>query len=303
MKLSVVSIVGLATSSSAFITTSNQSKQLFDTKLFERKPFITGNWKLNPKTKDEAIELASAIASQISPDSPEVALFVPFPFIECVQKAVEDKLHVGAEMCSPERGGAFTGDISPAMLESIGVQWVLAGHSERRTINKEADGYINAQCLNLLDQGMSVILCIGETLSEFELGLAQPVCSVQLRKGLAGVSAEDMSRVCIAYEPVWAIGTGKVATPEIAQDVHAAIRKIIRDIYGEKVAEEIRILYGGSVSPQSVDGLLAKPDIDGGLVGGASLTPEFGRVINFVPTIETKSKLSRAVTKVKTIFS
>mmetsp|Transcript_13054 Transcript_13054/g.15320 ORF Transcript_13054/g.15320 Transcript_13054/m.15320 type:complete len:311 (+) Transcript_13054:92-1024(+) len=302
MKLSAASIIGLATSSSAFIATSNRLNQPYDTKLFGRKPFITGNWKLNPKTKDEAIELATEIASTITPESPDVALFVPFPFIECVQKAVGDKLEVGAEMCTPETNGAFTGGIAPAMLASIGCKWALAGHSERRTINGETDEYINAQCVKLLEQGMSVILCVGETLSEFELDLAGAVCLLQLKKGLAGISAEDMSRVSIAYEPVWAIGTGKVATPEIAQDVHGECRKIIRDIYGKKVAEETRILYGGSVSPELVDGLLDKPDIDGALVGGASLTPGFGRVINFQP-IETKPKLVRAALKIKSVVT
>ncbi len=187
--------------------------------------------------------------------------------------------------------GAFTGGISAPMLKSIGVQWALAGHSERRTINCESDDYINAQCLKLIETGMSVILCIGETEPEFEKNLAGAVCEVQLKKGLAGISKEVMmsGRVAIAYEPVWAIGTGKVATPEIAQDVHRKCRNILADMYGQDVADEIRILYGGSVSPESVDGLLAKPDIDGALVGGASLDGEkFGRIINFqlVPVAE-----------------
>lgn len=185
-------------------------------------------------------------------------------------------------MVTPEMQGAFTGGISPVMLKSIGVQWALAGHSERRTINKETDEYINAQCLKLIENDMSVILCIGETLTEFEENLAGPVCAVQLKKGLSGISKEEMSRVVIAYEPVWAIGTGKVATPEIAQDVHAEIRSILAEMYGQETADEVRVLYGGSVSPDSVDGLLAKPDIDGALVGGASLSGDsFGRIINF----------------------
>eukprot|EP00977_Amphora_coffeiformis_P011642 scaffold2804_cov181-Amphora_coffeaeformis.AAC.10 len=164
----------------------------------------------------------------------------------------------------------------------MGIEWALAGHSERRTINKESDEYINAQCKLLIENGMNVVLCIGETLEEFEKNLVDAVCEVQLKKGLAGVSAEDMDKVTIAYEPVWAIGTGKVATPEIAQDVHAVIRKILSGMYGEKIAEETRVLYGGSVTPESVDGLMEKPDIDGTLVGGASLdASKFGRIINF----------------------
>jgi triosephosphate isomerase len=164
----------------------------------------------------------------------------------------------------------------------MGCQWALAGHSERRTINKETDKDINAQCRMLIENGMNVILCIGETDDEFEKNLVGPICEIQLKKGLAGVSPEDMSKVTIAYEPIWAIGTGKVATPEIAQATHQKCRSILKEMYGDKIAYETRILYGGSVSPESVDGLLAKPDIDGALVGGASLSAEsFGRIINF----------------------
>jgi triosephosphate isomerase len=187
-------------------------------------------------------------------------------------------------MVTPETKGAFTGGISPIMLKSMGIEWALAGHSERRTINKESDEYINAQCRMLIEQDMKVILCIGETLEQFEKDLVGPVCEIQLKKGLSGIEAKDMGKVVIAYEPVWAIGTGKVATPEIAQSVHEKIRSILKVMYGEKIAEDTRVLYGGSVSPDSVDGLLAKPDIDGALVGGASLNAEnFGRIINFQP--------------------
>jgi len=185
-------------------------------------------------------------------------------------------------MITPEMNGAFTGAISAPMLKSCGVQWALAGHSERRTINKESDEYINAQCLKLIENDMSVILCIGETIIEYESNLAGAICEIQLKKGLSGISADQMDRVVIAYEPVWAIGTGKVATPEIAQTVHAQIRSTLAEMYGQDIADSTRILYGGSVSPGSVDGLMAKPDIDGALVGGASLSAEsFGRIINF----------------------
>jgi triosephosphate isomerase len=168
------------------------------------------------------------------------------------------------------------------MLKSIGVDWVLAGHSERRTLFGESDEYINGQCLKLIEKGMSVMLCIGESLAEFEKDLAGAVCEVQLKKGLAGISKEDMSRVAIAYEPVWAIGTGKVATPEIAQSVHAKCRGILEDMYDKDTADATRILYGGSVTPESIDDLMAQEDIDGCLVGGASLdATKFGRIINF----------------------
>ena len=168
------------------------------------------------------------------------------------------------------------------MLDSVGVNWALAGHSERRVIFGESDEYINGQCLKLIDQGMSVMLCIGESESEYDANLAGAVCAVQLKKGLAGISKEDMSRVAIAYEPVWAIGTGKVATPEVAQSVHATCREILAGMYDQETADATRILYGGSVSPESVDDLMTQPDIDGALVGGASLDSEkFGRIINF----------------------
>lgn len=217
MKISVASLLlSLAASSSAFapsISSAPAAAATTSTQLFERKTFITGNWKLNPQTKAEALELATGIANAVTPGSPcDVALFVPFPFIEPVQKAVGDKLKVGAEMVTPEMAGAFTGGISAPMLESIGVEWALAGHSERRTINKETDEYINAQCVKLIEQGMSVILCIGETLEEFEKDLVGAVCETQLKKGLAGISAEDMSRVAIACELLrrgdgdWAFG-------------------------------------------------------------------------------------------------
>mmetsp|Transcript_282 Transcript_282/g.724 ORF Transcript_282/g.724 Transcript_282/m.724 type:complete len:296 (+) Transcript_282:145-1032(+) len=253
------------------------------TELAARKPFMTGNWKLNPQTKAEAVDLARGIVDSIGEDSPsDVGLFVPFPFLETVQNIAGDKLIVGAEMITPEMKGAFTGGVSPTMLKSIGIEWALAGHSERRTINGESDEDINAQCKLLVENDMNVVLCIGETLEEFEKSLVDAVCEIQLKKGLEGISADQMSAVTIAYEPVWAIGTGKVATPEIAQSVHESIRQILDKMYGSSVAESTRILYGGSVSPDSVDGLLAQPDIDGGLVGGASLdATSFGRIINF----------------------
>jgi len=264
---------------------ANAPSRSFSTELFARKPFITGNWKLNPSTKAEAVDLARGIAASVTDDSPcDVGLFVPFTFIETVRDIVGEKIVVGAEMVTPEMKGAFTGGIAPVMLKSLGIEWALAGHSERRTINRETDEYINAQCRMLIEQDMNVILCIGETLEEFEKNLVGPVCEVQLKKGLAGIDAKDMDKVTIAYEPVWAIGTGKVATPEIAQSVHEKIREILKDMYGEEVADETRVLYGGSVTPDSVDGLVSKPDIDGALVGGASLNAEsFGRIINFQP--------------------
>mmetsp|Transcript_36590 Transcript_36590/g.85524 ORF Transcript_36590/g.85524 Transcript_36590/m.85524 type:complete len:299 (-) Transcript_36590:213-1109(-) len=255
------------------------------TSLFERKPFITGNWKLNPTTRDECSDLAAAIAKSVDASKDvDVALFVPSVFIKATQDAVGDKLSVGAETVCAQLKGAFTGEVSAPQLKSVGVEWALAGHSERRTVFHEVDSYIQSQVRRLMDENMSVVICIGETLSEYEKGLASAVCSTQLRKGLSGLTAEEMGRVVVAYEPVWAIGTGKVATPETAQSVHESVRSILSDMYGESVAAETRILYGGSVTPESVDELMDQPDIDGVLVGGASLDAEkFGRIINFQP--------------------
>lgn len=276
----------LAGVSTAFAPTSLHSANIqTSTQLDARRPFISGNWKLNPQSKSEAIELASSIASKITDASPDVdvALFVPYVFIETAMEASDGKLMVGAEGVCPEINGAFTGAVSTSMLDSLGVQWALAGHSERRVIFGESDEYINGQCRKLIQQGMSVMLCIGETEAEYEQNLAGPVCAVQLKKGLAGIEKAQLDRVVIAYEPIWAIGTGKVATPEVAQDVHSKCRAIVADMYDQEAADGMRILYGGSVSPESVDELMAQEDIDGALVGGASLDSEkFGRIINFV---------------------
>lgn len=278
MKLLLNALILLVvTDSCSAFTSSNKfgvtSGTYSGTELYARKPFISGNWKLNPQTRDEAVALGKEIASTITPDTPDIdiALFVPYVFIESTINAVDGKLMVGAEGVSPEQKGAFTGAVSSSMVKSIGVNWALAGHSERRTLFGESDEFINGQCLKLIDDGMSVMLCIGETLAEYEQDLAGAVCAVQLKKGLAGITKEQMANVAIAYEPVWAIGTGKVATPEVAQDVHSKCRSIIKDMYDQDVADATRILYGGSVSPESVDELMSQPDIDGALVGGASL--------------------------------
>lgn len=180
------------------------------------------------------------------------------------------------------------------MLKSMGIQWALTGHSERRTLNGETNQDINEQTLKLIENGMNVVLCVGETLDEYEKGLVASVCQIQLKEALAGVSAEQMNQVTVAYEPVWAIGTGKVATPEIAQSVHAICRQILTDLYNRDIADATRILYGGSVGPDTVDGLLDEEDIDGALVGGASLSSEkFARIINFEPVKMGKRKRLR----------
>lgn len=284
MKFAAYSLVAALVASTTAAFTPSSSFVRPSTALDARKPFISGNWKLNPQTRQEAVDLANGIASSVTDASPDadVALFVPYVFLETAMTAVDGKVEIGAEGVCPEMAGAFTGAVSASMLKSVGVSWALAGHSERRVIFGETDEYINGQCLKLIELGMNVMLCIGESEAEYEQDLAGAVCAVQLKKGLAGISKEDMSRVAIAYEPVWAIGTGKVATPEVAEDVHKTIRGIIAEMYDQETADTTRILYGGSVSPESVDELMAQPDIDGALVGGASLDAEkFSRIINF----------------------
>jgi len=286
MKFSCVAtlISTIVGSSAAFSPSLFDGARTHSSQLNARKPFISGNWKLNPQTKAEAVTLASDIASKITDSTPDVdvALFVPYVFIETAMDASGEKLMIGAEGVCPEINGAFTGAVSTSMLNSVGVKWALAGHSERRVIFGENDEYINGQCLKLIEEGMAVMLCIGESEAEYEQKLAGAVCAVQLKKGLAGISKEDLDRVVIAYEPVWAIGTGKVATPETAQNVHSKCRAILADMYDQEAADAMRILYGGSVSPESVDELMSQTDIDGALVGGASLDSEkFGRIINF----------------------
>lgn len=277
-------ITSLISATYAFTTAPLSAPHHSLTALNARKPFISGNWKLNPSTKEEATKLASDIAAAVVPTSPEadVALFVPYVFVDSAKEAVGEKVMIGAEAVSPEEKGAFTGAVSASMVQSLGVQWSLAGHSERRVLFGESDEYINGQCLKLIEKGMSVMLCIGESESEYELDLAGAVCTIQLKKGLAGISKEEMSRVAIAYEPVWAIGTGKVATPEVAQSVHAKCRSILAEMYDQETADATRILYGGSVSPDSIDNLMSQEDIDGALVGGASLdATKFARIINY----------------------
>lgn len=286
--IKAVSILYIATScASAFTPGAKIFRNLYDTRLNEsRKPFITGNWKLNPQTKDEAVQLASGVAQGITSSSPDsdICLFVPYVFLESTIKASEGKYLVGAEGIFHEKGGAYTGAVSASMVKSLGIKWALTGHSERRVIYGESNKYINKQVLSLLNEGMSVMLCIGESEEEHDQNLVGSICAVQLKKDLAGVSKEQMSRVAIAYEPIWAIGTGLVATPETAQSVHQTCRSILAEMFDDDVASSTRILYGGSVSPDSIDQLMAKEDVDGVLVGGASLdSDKFARIINFEP--------------------
>lgn len=253
------------------------------TMMAERTPLIAGNWKMNT-VLSEAVTLAKAVAdaSSTAPDV-DVAVCVPFPFLIPVKEALADsKVGLGAQDCYYEAAGAYTAAVSTSMLGSVGCDYVVCGHSERRSVFGDTDEDVNKKTLKILSEGLKPILCIGELKEERESGETFNVCDVQLTKGLAGVSSEAMKNVVIAYEPVWAIGTGLTATPEVAQETHAYIRSWFVENYSQEVADAVIIQYGGSVKADNVDELMACPDIDGALVGGASLEAAgFGRIINF----------------------
>jgi len=261
-----------------------------------RQPIMAGNWKMNPATEDEAVQLASELSKLLGDetcpmdDDPnndlctEVVLFPPYPFLSRVKDNVEDiGITLGAQSIYYEEKGAFTGSVAVSMVKSIGCEYILCGHSERRTVFNDGDSDINLKVKKVLEAGLKPILCIGETKDEFDLNIRNEVCAMQLSKDLFGVSKEEMKSVVLAYEPVWAIGTGLVCGSEDANAVHVVLRSVLASLYDEQVAQETRIQYGGSVTPDSVDELMSQPDIDGCLVGGASLVAEkFGRIVNFV---------------------
>lgn len=248
-----------------------------------RKALMAGNWKMH-KTTEEARLLAEQVAAATPKAADrEVLLAPPYTALGAVSEAVKgtDIIVAGQNVCWEEQG-AFTGEISPAMLKDMGATAAIVGHSERRQIFMESDEMINQRLLGGLNQGLTMLLCIGETLEERESGQTLAVLERQIRAGLAEVSSALMNQVVIAYEPVWAIGTGRTASTEQAQEAHAFIRKLATDLYEKDIADGLRILYGGSVKPANVDELMAQPDIDGALVGGAALDADsFGRIINF----------------------
>lgn len=249
-----------------------------------RTPIIAGNWKMNPSSVEDAVALAEGVASASTSPPCEVVVTPPHPFLSDVADKLGDSpVKIAAQSIFFEDKGAYTGAVCASMVESLGCSYVLAGHSERRCVFKDDDLAINRKVKKILESGtMSCILCIGESLEEYEAGLVREICNVQLAKDLSGVTAEEMARVVIAYEPVWAIGTGLTCPAEKAQEVHVGIRAWLAGAYGQDVADTVRIQYGGSVSPETVDELMAMPDIDGCLVGGASLVPDkFARIVNF----------------------
>ena len=237
-----------------------------------RKPFVGGNWKMNLLLAD-AVELAAAVAAG-APDGDrvEVAIFPAFPYLARVGEVIAGSaVQLGAQDFFQHSQGAFTGEVSLSMLADVGVGVVLAGHSERRHLLGEPDVLINAKVRAALEAGLQVIFCVGELLEQREAGQTDNINAAQIQYGLAGVGADQMARVTIAYEPVWAIGTGRTATPGDAQKAHATIRTTLGAMFGREVAQETRIQYGGSVKPDNAADLFAQADIDGGLIGGASL--------------------------------
>lgn len=240
----------------------------------QRTPFVGGNWKMNTNAQDGA-DLIEALGSLMaSTNSVEVAVYPPFPYLMGIGQRVSNGIMLGSQDLWKDGNGAYTGEVSTEMLADCGVQTVLTGHSERRHVIGEPDELINQKTLRGLEAGLTVVLCIGEKIEEREAGQTDAVNKRQIRAGLAGVSKEQLGKVVLAYEPVWAIGTGKTATPEDAQNAHANIRTLIGEMYDADAAGSMRILYGGSMKPGNAAELMAMADIDGGLIGGASLKAE-----------------------------
>ncbi len=248
-----------------------------------RTPIIAGNWKMN-KTPKEARELAKALVPLVAGvKDREIVLAPPFTALSAVAETIgKTNIALAAQNLHWEDKGAFTGEISAEMLLDSGCKYVIIGHSERRQYFGETDETVNKRARTALSKGLRAIICVGETLAEREAGRVNEVIGRQLTGALAGITAADMQSIVIAYEPVWAIGTGKTATPEQANDVHRFIREQIKALYGPEAAGAMRIQYGGSVTPENVSTLMAMPDIDGALVGGASLKPEsFAALVKF----------------------
>jgi len=249
----------------------------------KRRPILAGNWKMN-MTATQARELASKLIPLVAAvKDRDIVLAPPFTALSAVAEAIKGtNVSLSAQNLHWEDKGAFTGEISAEMLLDLGCRYVIIGHSERRQYFGETDESVNKKVKQALKKGLLPILCVGETLAEREAGMLKDIIGRQVTVGLKDISVDDMKKVVIAYEPVWAIGTGKTATPEQANEVHALIRQKVKALYSTEIAEGLRIQYGGSVTPENVSTLMAMPDIDGALVGGASLKPEsFAALVNF----------------------
>ena len=245
-----------------------------------RRRIVAGNWKMN-KTPSEALALIEELKPLVANDDVEVVFCVPAIDIVPAVAAVEGtNIKIGAENMYFEDKGAYTGEISPGMLKDAGVAYVILGHSERREYFKETDEDINKKALKAFEYGLTPIICCGESLTQREQGITIDWIRQQVKIAFLGITAEQAKTAVIAYEPIWAIGTGKTATTDQAQEVCGAIRELIAEIYDEATADAIRIQYGGSVNAKNAAELFGQPDIDGGLVGGASLKPDFGQIVN-----------------------
>ena len=246
-----------------------------------RRMIIAGNWKMN-MTPKQAVDLIQRLKPLVKSENADVVFCVPaIDIIPAVQAAEGSNIAIGAENMYFEEKGAFTGEIAPDMLTEAGVKYVIIGHSERRQYFAETNETVNKKVLKAFEHGLTPIICCGETLEQREQGITLDFIRQQIKIAFQGVSADQAKTAVIAYEPIWAIGTGKTATSDQAEEVCAAIRECIREIYGEATGEAIRIQYGGSVNAKTAADLFAKPNIDGGLVGGASLKEEFGQIVNY----------------------
>lgn len=246
-----------------------------------RRKIVAGNWKMN-MTPSQAVALCAELKDLVKSDDVDVVYCVPAIDIVPVVEAVKGtNVEVGAENMYFEEKGAYTGEISAAMLVDAGVKYVIIGHSERRDYFKEDDALLNKKVKKALEAGLTPILCCGETLEQREMGITLDWIRMQIKSDLVDVTAEQVASMVIAYEPIWAIGTGKTATTEQAQEVCNAIRDCIAEVYDKATAEAVRIQYGGSVNAANAAELFAQPDIDGGLVGGASLKADFGKIVNY----------------------
>ena len=251
-----------------------------------RTPYLAGTWKMNLDRR-AALALVDALKTRAGDRTDvDVAVFPPFVYVDEVARALSgSRVKVGAQNCCDEVEGAYTGEVSARMLVDVGATSVILGHSERRHVYGETDELVNRKVHTALDAGLEVILCVGETLDQREAAMTEDIVRAQLAGGLSGVSASVMERVTVAYEPVWAIGTGKNATPGQASDVHTYLRGHLAELYDGALAERVRIQYGGSVKPDNAAALLSAPDVDGALVGGASLSPD-----TFLPILDARGE-------------
>jgi len=247
-----------------------------------RKPIIAGNWKMN-KTPDEAVAMIKELAPLVKDTDTEVVICAPFTALHAVKEAAAGtNIRVGAQNMHWEESGAFTGEISPTMLNALGIEYVIIGHSERREYFAETDETVNKKVHSALAHKLIPIICVGETLTQREEGITRTLVEGQTRAALKDLSADDVKKCVIAYEPIWAIGTGKTATSQDANEVIGYIRNTIADMYGKDTADAVRIQYGGSMKPENAAELMAMPEIDGGLVGGASLkAQDFSKIVNY----------------------